>query len=412
MGEQRLKAAQRQFQDAAAAFSRRRYAEAVPLLERAAAEGEAQSQNLLGVMLLNGMGLGADPRRAAGLFETAAKAELREARYNLANLKFHGLGIPRDEAGAQEQLLAAARAGHRPALRALGFLYHAAGSEWAQLSTQCFRQAAEAGDPLAQYSYGLNLLQGHGVTADPVAAAQCFAMAARAGVYLAPVRLAQAQAAGTASPAKPWQPLPLRACSLAELPPVMPAREAAFLSEHRQALDPHLQDHLINVAAPQLMPSNVVDPDTGVAMQSELRTSHSMHFQASMYDAGVFLTLRRIAHIAGLPADHAEPLGVLRYGPGQEYRPHYDYYSDERHQAQRVATVFVYLNDVAEGGGTDFPRLGVRVDPERGKAVKFLNCDADGKPNPDTLHAGLPVVSGEKWLATLWFWDRTFDWFR
>ena len=414
MGEQRLKAAQRQFQEAAAAFARRQYAEALPVLERAAAEGEPQSQNLLGVMLLNGMGGNLDPRRAAEMFEAAARAELREAHYNLANLKFHGLGIAQDVTGAQERLLAAARAGHRPALRALGFIYRAAGGDqkWARLATQCFRQAAEAGDPLAQYAYGVSLLHGHGTVADPVAAAQCFAMAARAGIYLAPLRLAEAQAAGTVGAAASQPLLPLEACVLSALPASLPAREVAFMSEHRQALDPYLEDHLINLAAPQLMPSNVVDPQTGVAVKSELRTSHSMHFQPSMYDASVFLALRRIAHVAGLPASHAEPLGLLRYGPGQEYRPHYDYYSDDHHQAQRVATVFVYLNDVAEGGGTDFPRLGVRVDPEPGKAVKFLNCDSEGKPNPDTLHAGLPVARGEKWLATLWFWDRPFDWFR
>lgn len=73
--------------------------------------------------------------------------------------------------------------------------------------------------------------------------------------------------------------------------------------------------------------------------------------------------------------------------------------------------MFVYLNHVSEGGGTEFPRIGVVVEPRRGKAVKFLNCDADGKPNPETLHAGLPVIRGEKWLATLWFWDRPFHWF-
>jgi len=417
MGEQRAKAAQRQFQEAAAAFSRRQYAQALALLERGAAESEPQSQNLLGVMLLNGMGLTADPRRAADLFEAAAQADLREARYNLANLKFHGLGTASDELGAQQQLLASARAGHRPALRALGFIYRAAAAEsdWARLSMQCFRQAAEAGDPLALHAYGLSLLQGHGASADPAAAVSCFAAAARAGVYLAPLRLAQAQAAagGTASAsAAPERVLPLEACELSALPPAVPAREVAFMSEHRAALDAHLQDHLINVAAPQLMPSNVVDPETGAAMKSELRTSHSMHFQPSMYDVAVFLALRRIARIAGLPASHAEPLGVLRYGPGQEYRPHYDYYSDDRHQAQRISTVFVYLNDVEEGGGTDFPRLGVKVDPEQGKAVRFLNCDAAGQPNPETLHAGLPVIRGEKWLATLWFWDRPFDWFR
>ena len=414
MGEQRAKAAQRQFQEAAAAFARRQFADALSLLERAAEEGEPQSLNLLGVMLLNGMGTSTDPRRAAALFETAAQAGLREAHYNLANLKFHGLGTAYDEPGAQGHLLASAQAGHRPALRALGYIYHEAGSDGdlARLATQCFRQAAEAGDPLALHAYGLSLLQGQGAPADPTTAARCFAAAAQAGVYLAPMRLAQAQAAGAVSASAPPVPSPLIPCSLPALPGATPSRGLAFMSEHREALDAHLGDHLINVAAPQLMPSNVVDPQTGAAVQSELRTSHSMHFQPSMYDAPVFLSLRRIARIAGLPASHAEPLGVLRYGPGQEYRPHYDYYSDDRHQAQRVSTVFVYLNDVEEGGGTDFPRLGARVEPERGKAVKFLNCDAEGKPNPETLHAGLPVIRGEKWLATLWFWDRPFDWFR
>jgi len=416
MGEHRAKAAQQLFQEAAAAFTQRRYAEASALLERGASGGDPEAQNLLGVMLLNGMGVAPDLRRAAGLFGAAADADLREARYNLANLKLHGLGVTRDEAGAQQQLLAAARAGHRPALRSLGFIYRAAGPQgpWPALALQCFRRAAEAGDPLAQHACGLTLLQGEGIPAHPAGAVQWFAAAARAGVYLAPLRLAQAQQAAAGKSPSPSSSgdEELQPCALTELAAAQPSRSVAFMSEHRAALDTYLEDHLMNVAAPQLMPSSVVDPGTGAAVKSELRTSHSMHFQPSMYDAVVYLTLRSIASIAGLPASHAEPLGVLRYGPGQEYRPHYDYYSDDQHEAQRVSTVFVYLNDVAEGGGTDFPRLGVKVDPEQGKAVKFLNCGADGKPNPETLHAGLPVIRGEKWLATLWFWDRPFMWFR
>jgi prolyl 4-hydroxylase len=176
-------------------------------------------------------------------------------------------------------------------------------------------------------------------------------------------------------------------------------------------MDELLCDHFMNVAGPRLAPSGVVDPVTGTALRSEKRTSYSMYYQASMYDAIVARGLKQIAAVAGLPPQHAEPLGVLRYGLGQEYRPHYDYYSDSQHEAQRVATVFVYLNEVEEGGGTEFPRLGVTVQPARGKAVKFLNCDAAGRPNPETLHAGLPVIRGEKWLATLWFWDRPFHWF-
>jgi TPR repeat protein len=407
----------RLFQQAVEAFMRRQYPQALPLLERAAVGGDAEAQNLLGVMQLNGMGTAPDARRAAACFADAAAQGLKEAQYNLSNLLFNGLGVAADEARAIENLLAAARAGHRPALRSLGFLYHDAGADdahWATLATYCFRQAAEAGDPQAQYFFALRLVHGHGVPVDPAAAAQWFAAAAQSGVYLAAARLAALQ-----QPAEDRTRLPaaktvleLMNCPLAELPEPQPSRAKDFMSEHSRALDGYLCDHLINLAAPMLTPSNVVDPQTGAAMQSEFRTSHSMHYQPSMYDAATHLALRRIARIAGSPVSHAEPLGVLRYGLGQEYRPHYDFYSDDQHEAQRVATVFVYLNAVEEGGGTAFPRIGMTVEPELGKAVKFLNCDAAGQPNPETLHAGLPVVRGEKWLATLWFWDRPFDWFR
>jgi len=313
-------------------------------------------------------------------------------------------------------LLAAARLGHRPALRSLGYLYQLAGTEdrWQRLSTLSFRLAAEVGDPLAQYNLGLRLAQGQGTAKDGAEAWYWLDAAARARVYLAAMRIASlrlvpGRAGLERAPVGGVEQLtPFPAASAAE---TKTSRSVAFMSEHPEALDPCLCDHLINTAAPQLMPSGVVNPATGGSLRSEVRTSYSMHFQANMYDAVVAESLRQLADIAGLPAEHAEPLGVLRYGVGQEYRPHYDFYDDPQHEAQRVSTVFVYLNDVAEGGGTDFPRLSARVEPARAKAVKFLNCDAEGRPNPETLHAGLPVIRGEKWLATLWFWDRPFLWF-
>ena len=61
------------------------------------------------------------------------------------------------------------------------------------------------------------------------------------------------------------------------------------------------------------------------------------------------------------------------------------------------------------GGGTDFPRHGVVVTPEVGTAVMFDNVLADGRPDEDTLHAGLPVLEGEKWVATKWLREGRFD---
>ena len=409
-------ASRRRFQQAVEDFSSGRYVEAASVLSVEAGAGDAESQNLLGVMHLNGMGIDQDTRRASKLFAAAADSGLKEGHYNLSNLLYNGFGLGRDPGRAQEHLLASARLGHRPALRSLGYLYHLAGPEerYQRLSTLSFRLAAEAGDPLAQYSLGMRLARGHGCARDAAGAMRWFEAAAQARVYLAVMRLMELRngllASDTARPTTGGVE-DLVPFTMPPVPDVPATRSVAFMSEHPHALDSYLCDHLINAAAPYVSPSWVVDPDTGQNLRSEVRTSHSMYFHTNMYDAVVAEAVRRLAAIGGLPVEHAEPLGVLRYGVGQEYRPHYDFYDDDQHEAQRVSTVFVYLNDVAEGGGTEFPRLGVTVEPARAKAVKFLNCDAAGKPNPETLHAGLPVIRGEKWLATLWFWDRPFLWF-
>lgn len=397
-------------------FRRSKFDEAAQWFQLAAEQGSADAQNSLGTLYLNGIGIESSPSQAFGWFSRAAESGLREAHYNLGNLFYNGLGTARDEIQARKHLLTAAGAGHRPALRAMGYLYHlCGGGQWAAWATHCFRQAAEAGDALSKYALALRLWHGHGAAIDKVQAKHWLSAATQDGVWLARQRFAEL----LADQGSPAVGAPIPACDgpLPECNPPPAAVPAAahvwqFLSEHDGAMDGYLCDHFINAAAPRLMPSGVVDPKTGATLQSELRTSHSMHFVPSMYDAMVAEFVKHIAAIAELPPAHAEPLGVLRYGPGQEYRPHYDYYTDDRHEGQRTTTVFVYLNDVEEGGGTEFPRLGVRVEPKRGKAVKFFNCDAAGQPDPQTLHAGLPVIRGEKWLATLWFWDRPFIWFR
>lgn len=411
------------FQKGAKLFAEGRAAESVPLLVRAVEGGDSEAQNLLGLIYLNAMGVKRDPHRAAELFAEAAQAGLKEGHYNYSNLLYNGIGVKRDASRGQRHLLLAAHAGHRPALRVLGFLYHLMGNVdgWPSLSTHCFWRAAAAGDALAQHALGLRLWRGDGVTQDARAAGAWFSSASRQGLARSAMRLGEiSELLGTRPAPATDQDRPSgledRVGDLPSFTPIAiplpsPSRQLGFMSEYPDALDGYLCDHLINIATPRMTPSGVVDPATGAATLSDIRTSHSMYCPASLYDATMAQTMERMAAIGGLPPEHAEPLGILRYGPGQEYKPHYDYYTDDRHQAQRISTVFIYLNDVVEGGGTDFPRLGVKVDPAQGKAVKFLNCDAEGRPNPDTLHAGLPVIRGEKWLATLWFWDRPFMWF-
>jgi len=123
----------------------------------------------------------------------------------------------------------------------------------------------------------------------------------------------------------------------------------------------------------------------------------------------------RIAALVGMPLANAEALQVLHYGPEQEYRAHYDAYDLStargqrccRYGGQRLLTALVYLNDVTEGGGTGFPRLKLEVQPAPGRMVLFQNTGDDNtRPHPDSLHAGMPVLKGEKWAFNIWFHAR------
>ena len=120
----------------------------------------------------------------------------------------------------------------------------------------------------------------------------------------------------------------------------------------------------------------------------------------------------RIADTVGLPLEKAESLQVLRYPTGGRYNEHYDsYLLDESEKCkrltqkgQRVKTALIYLHSVEAGGQTEFPRAGKTVEPFKGRMVMWDNVlPGTLERHPDSLHAGRPVLSGEKWVANLWF---------
>ena len=115
----------------------------------------------------------------------------------------------------------------------------------------------------------------------------------------------------------------------------------------------------------------------------------------------------RIAAFSGTPIDNGEPLAVLRYNPGQEYKLHSD--ALPQGEDQRSHTVILYLNEGFVGGETDFPAIGLRVRPKAGMALSFTNILGDGSPDPLARHAGLPVTQGSKWIATRWIRRRRYD---
>jgi prolyl 4-hydroxylase len=116
-----------------------------------------------------------------------------------------------------------------------------------------------------------------------------------------------------------------------------------------------------------------------------------------------------IAEATGTGYGWGEPLHVLRYRPGQQYRPHHDALAQVPLEKRRLATALIYLNDAYEGGETHFPEIGMTVRGAVGDLLIFHNLTADGMPDPRMTHAGLPVGRGEKWLATRWI--RPSDYF-
>ena len=104
-----------------------------------------------------------------------------------------------------------------------------------------------------------------------------------------------------------------------------------------------------------------------------------------------------------------EPLHTLSYAPGQQYRPHHDAHAFSPVKKRRIATALVYLNDVYEGGETHLPELDIKVRGGIGDLLIFHNLDAGNMPDMRMTHAGLPITSGEKCLATRWI--RGSDYF-
>jgi len=173
-------------------------------------------------------------------------------------------------------------------------------------------------------------------------------------------------------------------------------------------------DALIEAALPAMKRSAVLDMATGGSQVTDVRTSNGMFFQRGQNEV-VARVEARIARLCGWPVENGEGIQVLQYGPGAEYRPHYDYFDPRepgtatilQRGGHRVATLIMYLSEPARGGGTVFPDVGLEVGPRRGNAV-FFSYDI---PHPDsrTLHGGSPVIEGEKWIATKWLRERVFE---
>ncbi|MGJ7510881.1 2OG-Fe(II) oxygenase [Variovorax sp. GT1P44] len=170
---------------------------------------------------------------------------------------------------------------------------------------------------------------------------------------------------------------------------------------------------LIAAARLRLARSLTVETQTGGEALNVDRTSDGMFFERGENPVVARLE-RRLATLLQWPLEFGEGLQILRYSPGAQYRPHYDYFDPGepgtptilRRGGQRVATLVMYLQEPEQGGGTTFPDVGLEVAPKRGTGVFFSYDRPD--PATRTLHGGAPVLAGEKWVATKWLREREF----
>jgi len=124
----------------------------------------------------------------------------------------------------------------------------------------------------------------------------------------------------------------------------------------------------------------------------------------------------KIVALTGLDPAHGEPMQGQRYAVAQEFKAHTDYFEPNGADylkycsisGQRTWTVMIYLNDVAAGGATRFTTIGKIVQPELGKLLAWNNRLPDGRVNPSTMHHGMKVRSGVKYIVTKWF--RELPW--
>jgi len=152
-------------------------------------------------------------------------------------------------------------------------------------------------------------------------------------------------------------------------------------------------------------------------LMSTGRTSENAWCVNDCYTHPNVVTLtERIQDITHVPHGHYENFQVLRYQPGQYYRTHHDMSPSDMKLpcGPRILTFFLYLSDVEEGGGTNFPRLnsppgtpqgsGLTVQPKRGRAVLWPSVlDSDPtRQDPRTHHQALPVTKGTKFAANAW----------
>ena len=198
-------------------------------------------------------------------------------------------------------------------------------------------------------------------------------------------------------------------------PPRKPLWETPRIRMAERFASPAVCDWLKAAAQDRMRPAMMYDGETKTEAIDPHRTCSDYQFDILNTDVVLLLVRARVAELTKLPTVAMEPPRVFHYALGEQIKPHYDRcgnevdgYAEGGYLGDRIVTFLLYLNDGFEGGELDFPKSNVRFKGVKGDAIYFAHVDGAGKPDPLSLHAGLTITRGEKWVLSQWIHDRPF----
>ena len=176
----------------------------------------------------------------------------------------------------------------------------------------------------------------------------------------------------------------------------------------RSFLGPAECDRLIRLIDSNRVPSQLLSATT----DPEFRTSESCNLDP--YEPIVERVEVKITTLLGIDPDRGETIQGQRYAAGQQFKAHHDFFHPaepywpemERTGGQRTWTAMIFLNAPEAGGHTFFEHVGIKIAPQPGNLLAWNNLDSIGEPNFHSIHQGMPVTAGVKYIITKWHRER------
>lgn len=402
---------------------RGQFDESLHWLRLAAAQKLIPAQLTLATILMDGRKCQRDRQQAIDLLQPLAVSQSQASLLLSELYGFAALGGTDRETGLRF-LLGAARMGDAGALRQLGLL-SVCHQRW-NLVRPLLDASARRGDAAAVYATACCYAEGIGGAPDPALAAAINGGEAARSQYLCQrldqdLRTQKLDALGPPPPAMniDWslleQALPLLAADL-PLPTAEILHADPLIRKLPGVVHPLVLDTVINLAAPLVQRSKIVDARTGEARVDPTRNSSHVTLGPRQHDHVLEALERCIGSVCRVSTLNGEFLQILRYRLGEEFKPHVDYFNESGAGAyrsladggQRAQTVLMYLNEGYQGGNTCFLKLRIEIKGRRGDMLHFHNLAANGLGHQDSLHAGMPVRAGEKWLLSQWIRSESY----